>query len=40
VYHDPEELRFDADLAAHRAEVLASGRPFSIVRWSRRRGVT
>ena len=30
------ELRFDADLAARRDEVLASGLPFSIVRWSRR----
>jgi hypothetical protein len=30
------ELRFDADLPARRAEVLASGLPHSIVRWSRR----
>jgi hypothetical protein len=29
------ELRFESDLAARRAEVLASGLPFSIVRWSR-----
>jgi hypothetical protein len=27
------ELRFEPDLAARRAEVLASGLPFSIVRW-------
>ena len=31
------ELRFDVDLAARRAEVVASGLPFSIVRWSERR---
>jgi hypothetical protein len=30
------ELRFDVDLAARREEVLASGLPFSIVRWSAR----
>jgi len=30
------ELRFDADLAARRDEVVASGLPFSIVRWSAR----
>ena len=30
------ELRFDADLAARREEVVASGLPFSIVRWSAR----
>jgi hypothetical protein len=29
-------LRFDADLEARRAEVVASGLPFSIVRWSAR----
>jgi hypothetical protein len=32
------ELRFEPDLAARREEVLASGLPFSIVRWSRRAG--
>jgi hypothetical protein len=30
------DLRFDDDLAGRRDEVLASGLPFSIVRWSRR----
>jgi hypothetical protein len=30
------ELRFDTDLAARRDEVVASGLPFSIVRWSAR----
>ncbi len=30
------ELRFDADLDARRAEVAASGLPFSIVRWAAR----
>ena len=30
------ELRFDTDLAARRDEVVASGLPFSIVRWSTR----
>ena len=30
------DLRFDADLATRRDEVLASGLPFSIVRWSAR----
>ena len=29
-------LRFDQDLGARKAEVLASGLPFSIVRWSAR----
>jgi len=30
------ELRFDTDLAVRRDEVVASGLPFSIVRWSGR----
>jgi Family of unknown function (DUF6886) len=30
------ELRFDTDLSARRDEVVASGLPFSIVRWSTR----
>jgi len=30
------DLRFDADLATRREEVVASGLPFSIVRWSAR----
>jgi hypothetical protein len=30
------DLRFEADLSARRAEVVASGLPFSIVRWSAR----